>query len=175
MELEEKVSEEPRAIDPQKSVVHELVADVSLPPHRSSKISQPLKRYMDMLMKEVKKIFFMRYKDHSDDLNTFDEVMSNIEFKKLLDTIKSEIDSMHLNQVWTLVDPPEGIVPIGCKWIFKRKIGSDGNVETFKARLIAKDYHQCEGIDYQDTFSPVAMLKSILTLLAVAAYFDYEI
>ena len=48
-------------------------------------------------------------------------------------------------------------------------------METFKARLVAKDYSQCEGIDYQDTFSPVAMLKSIRTLLAVAAYFDYEI
>ena len=82
---------------------------------------------------------------------------------------------MHSNQVWTLVDPPEGIVPIRCKWIFKRKIGADGNVETFKARLIVKGYSQHEGIDYQDTFSPVAMLKSIRILLAVGAYFDYEI
>ena len=79
------------------------------------------------------------------------------------------------NQVWTLVDPPEGIVPIRCKWIFKRKIGIDGNVETFKARLVVKGYSQCESIDYQDTFSSVVMLKFIRTLFAVAAYFDYEI
>ena len=46
---------------------------------------------------------------------------------------------------------------------------------TFKARLVAKDYSQREGIDYQKTFSPVAMLKSICTLLAIAAYYDYEI
>ena len=52
--------------------------------------------------------------------------------------MRSEIDSMHSNQVWTLVDPPEGIVPIRYKWIFKRKIGADGNVETFKVRLVAK-------------------------------------
>ena len=51
----------------------------------------------------------------------------------------------------------------------------DGNVETFKVRLVAKGYSQREGIDYQNTFSPVAMLKSIRTLLAVATYFDYEI
>ena len=48
-------------------------------------------------------------------------------------------------------------------------------METFKARLVAKGYSQHEGIDYQDTFSSVAMLKSIHTLLVVAAYFDYEI
>ena len=74
-----------------------------------------------------------------------------------------------------MVDPPKGIVPIGCKWIFKRKIGADKNVETFKTRLVAKGYSQCEVIDYQDTFSPIAMLKFIHTLLAIAAYFDYEI
>ena len=52
---------------------------------------------------------------HTDDPNIFDEVMSDINFEKWLDTVKSKIDSMYLNQVWTLVDPPEGIVPIGYK------------------------------------------------------------
>ena len=74
-----------------------------------------------------------------------------------------------------MIDLPEGIVPIGCKWIFKRKIAINGNVETFKAKLVAKEYSQRKGIDYQDTFSPVVMLKSIRTLLAVVVYFDYEI
>ena len=74
-----------------------------------------------------------------------------------------------------MVDPPEGIVPIGCKWIFKRKIGADGKVETYKARLVAKGFRQREGVDYEETFSPVAMLKSIRTLLALAAHYDYEV
>ena len=68
-----------------------------------------------MLTEEVKKIFLMGEKDHGDDPNTFDEVMSDINSKKWLDAMKSEIDSIHSNQVWTLVDPPKGIIPIGCK------------------------------------------------------------
>ena len=82
MELEEKVSEEPRAVDPQQPVVHEPVVDVPLPHHRSSKISRIFERYMGMLIEEVKKIFLMGDRGHSDDLNTFDEVMSDINFEK---------------------------------------------------------------------------------------------
>ena len=90
----------------------------------------------------------MRDKGQGDDPNTFAEVMSDVDFKKWLDAMKLEIDSMHSNQVWTLVDPTEGIVPIGYKWIYKRKIDTDGKVEIYKARLVAKGYSQHEGIDY---------------------------
>ena len=86
-----------------------------------------------------------------------------------------EMHSMYVNKVWKLVDLPERIKPVGCKWINKKKRVPDGNVETFKARLVAKGYTQQEGIDYEETFSPVAMLKSIRILLSIAGALDYEI
>ena len=52
------------------------------------------------------------------------------------------MDSMYTNQVWTLIDALEGVIPIGCKWVFKKKIGADGQVETYKARLVAKGFRQ---------------------------------
>ena len=81
---------------------------------------------------------------------------------------------MYSNQVWTLMDLPGNIKPIRCKWVYKRKRGPDGRVETFKARLVAKWYTQKEGIDYEETFSPVAMLKSIRIFLSIAAHLNYE-
>ena len=61
---------------------------------------------------------------------------------KWLEAIKSEIDSMYSNQVWILVDAPEDMTPIGCKWVYKKKIEADGQVETYKARLVAKNFRQ---------------------------------
>ena len=75
----------------------------------------------------------------------------------------------------TLEVLPEGRKTIQNKWIFKRKTDADGNVTVYKARLVAKGLSQVQGVDYDETFSPVAMLKSVGIMLAVAAFFDYEI
>jgi hypothetical protein len=59
--------------------------------------------------------------------------------------------------------------------VFKKKMDKDGNVHIYKARLVAKGFKQIHGINYDETFSPIVMLKSVWILLAIAAYFDYEI
>ncbi|KAK8669924.1 hypothetical protein V6N13_104691 [Hibiscus sabdariffa] len=112
--------------------------------------------------------------DH-DEPKTYQEALSSPDSEKWLEAMRSEMDSMSDNQVWTLVEPPEGIKPIGCKWVFKKKTDMDGNVQTYKGRLVAKGYRQIHGIDYDEIFSPVAMFKSIRILLAIAAFHDYEI
>ena len=89
--------------------------------------------------------------------------------------MNAEMQSMHDNQVWNLVNAPDNAKIVGCKWVFKKKTDMDGNVHTYKARLVAKGFTQTHGVDYDETFSPVAMLKSIRILVAIAAYYDYEI
>ncbi|KAL0291514.1 UNVERIFIED_CONTAM: Retrovirus-related Pol polyprotein from transposon TNT 1-94 [Sesamum calycinum] len=88
------------------------------------------------------------------DPKTYGEAMSDIDSGKWLEAMKSEMDSMISNQVWTLVDRPKGVKPVGCKWVYKRKIGADGEVTTFKARLVAKGYTQRLGSILRKLFRP---------------------
>ena len=112
---------------------------------------------------------------NDEDPTSFKEAMSDADKEEWLEAMNLEMESMHSNSIWELVDLPEGFRPIGCKWIYKRKKGDDGKVETFKARLVAKGYTQKEEVEYKETFCPVAMLKSIRILLSIAAALDYEI
>ena len=77
---------------------------------------------------------------------------------------------MYDSQVWNLVYLPEGAKVIGCKWVHKIK-----HDMTFKSQIFTKGFKQTHGIDYDETFSPIVMLKSIRILLAIVAYYDYEI
>ena len=86
------------------------------------------------------------------------------------EAVNDEIDSIMSNQTWALVDLPKGSKPISYKWVFKRKYNMDGSVQTFKARLVAKGFKQKQGIDYFDTYAPVARLTSIKCLWILHRY-----
>ncbi|KAL0313253.1 UNVERIFIED_CONTAM: Retrovirus-related Pol polyprotein from transposon RE2 [Sesamum radiatum] len=80
------------------------------------------------------------------DPKTYGKAMSDIDSDKWLEAIKSEMDSMGSNQVWTLVDPPKGTRPVGCKWVYKHKLGANEEVTAFKAKLMTKGYTQRPGL-----------------------------
>ena len=88
--------------------------------------------------------------------------------------MNEEIKSMRDNDVWDLFPLPKGAKSIGCKWIFKIKRDSKGNVERYKARLIAKGFTQKEAIDYKETFPLVSSKDSFRIIMALVAYFDIE-
>ena len=83
--------------------------------------------------------------------------------------MNQELDALELNKTWEVTTLPTGKTAIGCKWIFKTKFYPDGTIDKHKARLVILGCHQQYGIDYAETFAPVAKLTTVRTLLAVAA------
>ena len=110
-----------------------------------------------------------------DDPINFRQAMESSNAQKWIDAMNEEIKSMKDNDVWDLVPLPEGAKPIGCKWIFKTKRDSKGDVERYKAFLVAKGFTQKEGIDYTETFSRVSLKDSFRTIMALVAHFDLEL
>ncbi|GJU68715.1 retrotransposon protein, putative, ty1-copia subclass [Tanacetum coccineum] len=99
----------------------------------------------------------------------------DLESDKWLNAMNVEMQSMIDNEVWVLVELPPNGKTVGSMWLFKKKTDMDGAVHTYKVRRVAKGYAQTTGIDYKETFYPVAYIRAIRILIAIAAYYDYEI
>jgi hypothetical protein len=80
----------------------------------------------------------------------------------------SEIQALHKNKTWHLVSPPGKVNVIDSKWVYKIKKKSDGSIDRYKTRLVAKGFKQRYGIDYEDIFSPVVKATTIRLILSIA-------
>ncbi|GJW42450.1 zinc finger, CCHC-type containing protein [Tanacetum coccineum] len=118
--------------------------------------------------------------DHSNDVpneileprkdpRTYNEAIQSHDAAFWKEEIDDEIGSIMKNDTWVLSDLPPGCKPLGCKWIFKRKMKVDGTINKFKARLVIQGFIQKEGINYFDTYAAVARITTIRLLLALEA------
>ena len=98
--------------------------------------------------------------------DTFKQAMESSLADEWYSAASQEYDSLLENETWDLVELPQGKATIGCRWVFKTKHKSDGSIDWFKGRLVAKGYAQQHGIDYNEVFSPVVRFPSVRTLLA---------
>ncbi|GJZ96499.1 retrotransposon protein, putative, ty1-copia subclass [Tanacetum coccineum] len=94
------------------------------------------------------------------------------ESDKWLNAMNVEMQSMKGNEVWDLVDLPLNDKTVGSKWLFKKKADMDGAVHTYKAHFVAKGFIQTYGVNYEETFSPIADIRAIRILIAITTYYD---
>ena len=111
---------------------------VDAPLRRSDRVSHQSDRYYSFLIRDGDPV---KLDENNEDPITYIDAIQRSDSNKWLEVIKSEMESMKVNDVWILVDSPEGFKPIGCKWVFKRKRGANRKVEIYKIYLIAKSYH----------------------------------
>jgi Reverse transcriptase (RNA-dependent DNA polymerase)/gag-polypeptide of LTR copia-type len=113
---------------------------------------------------------------HADEPQTYRQAVSGPDASHWLQAMQAEAQSLISKHTWDAeVDLPPGRKAIGSKWVFKVKRDSNGNVQRYKARLVAQGFTQQHGIDYTEVFAPVVKQVSIRTILALAAYHDWEI
>ena len=143
---------------------HETSDQVITEPQRSTKLRSAPEWYGNPVL-EVMLL------DHDKPTN-YEEAMVSPDSAKWLEAMKSEMRSMYENKVWTLIDLPNDRRAIEIKWIFKRKTDADSSVTIYKARIVAKGFRQVQGVDYDESFSLVSMLKSVRIMLAIAAFYE---
>lgn len=103
---------------------------------------------------------------------SFKEAMASSGWREAM---QKEFGALENNQTWVMTSLPPGKKALGCKWVYKIKYNSDGSVECLKARLVILSNHQVEGIDYTETFAPVAKVVIVRVFLVVGAARNWEV
>ena len=111
----------------------------------------------------------------SDDPSSYTEALKSQQAPEWKEAIEEELKSIIENNTWELVELPKGRTPVKCRWTFRVKREAGGEVIKYKAQLVAQGFTQRYGIDYLETYAPVAKLTSLRIILALAAARNYEL
>lgn len=125
---------------------------------RTKRVKKPNTRYINMSNLAV-------VVDENKEPQSYAEVSQKSEW---LEVMREEMNVLLSSQTWELAPKPSDVTPVSCKWTYKLKEKPDGSVARYKARLVARGFSQTYGVNYEDTFSPVAKLTTIRPLLAIA-------
>jgi len=112
---------------------------------------------------------------HETEPTSSHDAISGPESKEWIEAIQYEVFSLQENQTREPCCLPPGRKAIPIKWVFKKKTNAEGKVCLYKARLVCKGFMQREGIDFVETFAPVAKFQSIRCLIAIAAYYGLKL
>ncbi|GJZ69031.1 zinc finger, CCHC-type containing protein [Tanacetum coccineum] len=137
--------------------------DAILDENRFSSVPRPSQRSLVKGTEDSSGLVVLEKVTDEDDPKTFDEAMKSQDVAFGKESINDEMDSIMDNNTWVLTDLPPGCRPLGCKWIFKRKLKVDGTIEKFKTRLVIQGFKQKLGIDYFNTHSPVDLTNEFLS------------
>ena len=135
----------PSIDDTAEPVLWRSVREIHLPDYYAVKVNTANEKQMDPVSTE--------------------EAVASPEQSKWLKAMKNEVQSLKDNDVWELVELPDGRKAVGSKWVYKVRTGADGSIECYKARLVVQGFSQKYGTDYDETFCPVVQLESLRALL----------
>ncbi|WKA06841.1 hypothetical protein VitviT2T_024721 [Vitis vinifera] len=141
-------------------------------PELSTKVKYPMSNYVSTHRLSESNKSFVNQLSTVFIPNSVQEALADPRWKAAMN---EEMKSLQKNETWELVECPPGKKPVGCRWIYTVKYKADGSIERFKARLVAKGYTQTYGIDYTETFAPVAKINTIRVLLSLAANLDWPL
>ncbi|KAL2922825.1 Retrovirus-related Pol polyprotein from transposon TNT 1-94 [Bienertia sinuspersici] len=144
----------------------------SSPPSSSSSTPYPLAHFVNCDTFSLRHRVFIAALDAGVEPCTFKEAMKHEGWRAAM---QKEITALEDNETWVMQELPPGKKALGSKWVYKIKHNSDGTVERLKARLVIYGNHQVEGIDYNETFAPVAKMVTVRAFLAIAAAKNWEL
>ena len=135
------------------------------------KVRYGLHRYANHAVLTIENCAFVSNLNKTSEPTSYEEASKRVEWKN---SMNDEICALLENDTWEEVDLPFDRIPIGCKWVFRIKYKSNGEIDRFKSRLVAKGYSQKEGVDYEETFSPVVKMGTLRCLLSLAVQKDWK-